>query len=289
MNSFWDYTTPNIFGGNFYLPQMGFQMPNVNFFSIWDTYNAPMNTPPVFNSLFDFQFSMPAFNFQFPTIQFPQINWSFVPAAQAPAPVQSQPVVVQNDKQEDLEPVETDVIAEEKIQVADAGKTQKKSAKTRASGTKTKNYPTVEEEIIPGYYVNKGKYLNIQDLKPYMKEALVKLDKKAKELGYKLVVIDGFRTHEGQKAAKKRKPKLCATPGKSPHEYGVAVDLALYDSNGKQISIDKVKAFSDYAQAIGLEWGATWKSKYEPWHFNMMDWQDLADVRNEYRQYNNLA
>ena len=127
-----------------------------------------------------------------------------------------------------------------------------KSTKTNLGN---KNFPVVAEELLPGCFINKGKYLNIKDLKPYMKDILVKLDKKAKELGYSLVVIDGFRSHATQAAAKKRKPKLCAPAGKSAHEYGVAVDLALYDSNGKQVSIDKVLPFATYAQSLGLEWG----------------------------------
>lgn len=143
----------------------------------------------------------------------------------------------------------------------------------------------VAEEVLSGHSINKCKGANLIKLKPEMKEILVKLDAKAKELGYTMVVSDGFRSHEAQIAAKKRKPKLCATPGKSAHEYGAAIDLAMY-KGGKAVSIDKIQEFADYAQSLGLEWGATWKSKYEPWHFNFVQWQARADIKDEYNQWN---
>lgn len=143
----------------------------------------------------------------------------------------------------------------------------------------------VTEEIVGGYSLNKCKHTDLVNLKPDMKEILVKLDKKAKELGYTMVVSDGFRSHAAQIAAKKRKPKLCATPGKSAHEYGAAIDLAMY-KDGKAVSIDKIPEFATYAQSLGLEWGATWSSKYEPWHFNFVKWQARADIRDEYNAYN---
>lgn len=143
----------------------------------------------------------------------------------------------------------------------------------------------VSEELVSGYSINKCKHTDLVNLKPEMKEILVQLDKKAQELGYTMVVSDGFRSHVTQAAAKKRKPKLCATPGKSAHEYGAAIDLAMY-KDGKAVSIDKIPEFARYAQSLGLEWGATWKSKYEPWHFNFVRWQARADIRDEYNAYN---
>lgn len=145
----------------------------------------------------------------------------------------------------------------------------------------------VKEEVEAGYSVHKGGYVNLKDLKSDMKETLVKLDKKARELGYTMVVIDGFRSHKTQANAYRKKPKWCARPGKSAHEYGAAVDLALYDKNGKQISIDKVPEFGRYAQFLNLVWGATWSKKYEPWHFNFVNWQSRTDIKSEYDKWKN--
>ena len=59
--------------------------------------------------------------------------------------------------------------------------------------------------------------------------------------------------------------------------------------NGEKVSVDKVPEFAHYAESLGLIWGGRWKNQYEPWHFNMNDWKDLAEVRDEYRRLNNLA
>lgn len=161
--------------------------------------------------------------------------------------------------------------------------------KVSSSDLSISSLSIIKEEVEPGYSVHKGRYINIKDLKPDMKNTLVKLDKKAKELGYTMVVIDGFRSHATQAAAYRRKPNLCARAGKSAHEYGAAVDLALYDKNGKQISIDRVPEFGKYAQSLNLVWGATWSNKKEPWHFNFVNWQNRADISAEYKKWNNLA
>ena len=174
-------------------------------------------------------------------------------------------------------------------------KSSKSASGSSSSGRTTssssgKSIKTRLVEISSGYCVKAGSWVNTDGLKSYMREKIVMLDKKAKELGYTLVLIDGFRSHATQAAAKRRKPKLCASPYKSAHEYGVAVDIALY-KNGKKVSDIKreVPEFGNYAQSIGLEWGAGWNSKYEPWHFNMKKWTELADVKGEYRRLNHLA
>ena len=161
--------------------------------------------------------------------------------------------------------------------------------KVSSSNLSSASFAIVKEEVKEGYSVHKGKYINLKDLKPDMKDTLVKLDKKAKELGYTMVVIDGYRSHETQAAAYRKKSGLCARAGKSAHEYGAAVDLALYDKNGKQISIDRVPEFGKYAQSLNLVWGATWASKKEPWHFNFVNWKERADIKSEYQKWNQLA
>jgi len=144
------------------------------------------------------------------------------------------------------------------------------------------------EEIKPGYYIKKLNGVNIQGLQPQMKDALIKMNEKATELGYDLVISSAYRSHEQQKNLKKEKPKLAAGLYKSAHEYGVAIDLGLY-KNGKKVSVDQVKEFAHYGEALGLTWGGRWKKPYEPWHFNINNWQNLTEVRDEYRSLNHLA
>lgn len=170
------------------------------------------------------------------------------------------------------------------------------SATTRtastASNTTQKSTPSslkasgVVCKEVNGYKVNTFRYTNLQGLRADMKEKVVAMSKKAEQLGYTMVISDGFRSHEQQATAKKKKPTLCAAPGKSAHEYGAAIDIALYDKNGKQISVKYVKEFANYAtQTLGLGWGQNWQSKKEDWHFELANYRNLP----EYRSYNGLA
>lgn len=73
-------------------------------------------------------------------------------------------------------------------------------------------------------------------------------------------VTSGFRTHAQQKKlyAQKGKTGLVARPGKSKHEYGVAVDLNL---NKRQLR---------WLQKNAKRFGLYQPMSYEPWH-----WQPL--------------
>ncbi len=143
-------------------------------------------------------------------------------------------------------------------------------------------------EVKPGVYINTYNYSNLSGLKQDMLDIMIKLDQKAKELGYTVVFSDCYRSHDQQADGYRRKPNLCAPPYKSAHEYGAAVDLVLF-KNGRKVSVYDVPEFSNYAVSIGLEWGGTWKSKKEPWHFNIRNWKERADIAGEYRRLNNLA
>ena len=291
MTDFNDYSLFNIWGGNYCLPQNNFTAINSDrFFNLWNNYSfsnfIPSFTPRF--SLFDFSFN----NFSFPKIDFsqPLFNFSNIaqPFVQIKPTILNSPHIATTTKKDDdkisLEPAETD------FEVAETEIKHTKKAKTKKAEKSLDRSIYVAEEIVNGYYIQKAKYSNITNIKPYMKEALVKMDKKAKELGYTMVIVDGYRSHATQVDLKKRKPKLAASPGKSAHEYGVAVDVALFKNGERVKDIKKeVPEFGNYAQSLGMDWGATWKSKYEPWHFNLDNWHDLADVRDEYRKWNNLA
>lgn len=158
------------------------------------------------------------------------------------------------------------------------------TSRTQNAGKTKKKGNYVSEEILSGKEVLKlGNGVNLNNLKQDLKNILVRLDKKAKELGYTLVVSDGYRTHAQQIEAKRNKPSLAATPGKSPHEYGAAIDIALY-KDGKQVNIANVPEFSNFAKQIGLSWGNDWKSKKEPWHFELAQWRNRSDIAPEYRE-----
>ena len=307
MSDTFNFEIPNFFGENFRFPQFSLRTDCLNtgsFFPGVSSYAARPFIPnftPFFN-IFDFSFNnitIPPLNmgtsiFNYtPMPLFGNYTYTqpqtFVPQAAAVVQQPAAEVKPAEPQRDSYEPEDTDANRVTTTPTPPSAPVQTPRANTRRAVAGLDSNTYISEEVLPGCYVHKGKYLNTKDLKPYMKEALVKLSRKAEELGYTLVVSDGFRSHAAQVDLKRRKPRLAATPGKSAHEYGVAVDVGLY-KDGKFVDIYKtVPEFGAYAESIGLEWGARWRTKYEPWHFNIRDWRELADVRPEYRQYNHLA
>ena len=78
-------------------------------------------------------------------------------------------------------------------------------------------------------------------------------------------VTDSYRTFDQQVELKKKKPKLAATPGKSEHGWGRALDLAQPDlSNGLDHGSPQFEWLKKNAKKYGFY---TLTSKDEPWHW----------------------
>jgi len=138
-------------------------------------------------------------------------------------------------------------------------------------------------------------------------EALVRINKKLKQMGYGLLVHDAYRPWYVTKvfwdATPDDKKIFVADPSKgSRHNRGAAVDLTLYDSKtGKPIEMVSTydettdRAYPDYPGGTSLQrwhrdllrsameadgftvFGAEW------WHFDFKDWQKypIGNVRFE--------
>ena len=79
--------------------------------------------------------------------------------------------------------------------------------------------------------------------------------------GKNLLVTDAFRSYEEQVKLKQEKPGLAATPGKSMHGFGVALDI---DSKNVD-ELDKLKLLGKYG-FIRPMYPKRPGHKYEPWH-----------------------
>lgn len=75
--------------------------------------------------------------------------------------------------------------------------------------------------------------------------------------GQPILLTDSFRTRAQQEACKRAKPTLCATPGKSYHEFGLAIDVA-----PPSRSTDAV-----ISALTAAGWTQFNKAK-EPWHWS---------------------
>ncbi len=113
----------------------------------------------------------------------------------------------------------------------------------------------------------------------------------ASEMGFTFVISDGSRSVAESNAARARKGNFVAKGGSSPHNYGVAIDIALY-KDGKAVSGNQFKEFANRVKhETGVTWGGDWGSygqKYETQHFELANWK--SKYKNESNLiYNHIA
>ncbi|MCP5059543.1 MAG: M15 family metallopeptidase [bacterium] len=65
-----------------------------------------------------------------------------------------------------------------------------------------------------------------------------------------------------------------AMPGRSSHQYGVAVDAIVLD-DGKALwdEPDVIQEMGEHGEAAGLEWAGRWTTFRERVHFQLPEWQ----------------
>lgn len=87
------------------------------------------------------------------------------------------------------------------------------------------------------------------------------------QYGYEMVLVEGYRSPERQAAlARKGGGTTRAGAGQSCHQYGLAVDSALYRDGKLQWDMGDAWTKRGYflygrlAQEAGLEWGGSWRS-----------------------------
>lgn len=94
------------------------------------------------------------------------------------------------------------------------------------------------------------------------------------EFGRDICLSDSYRTLSGQYATKATQGWLAATPGKSVHGWGLAIDLCRADASGYTKS---------WLEENGRAWGWVnpgWakSSKWEPWHWEYLPGTDALGV-----------
>lgn len=110
---------------------------------------------------------------------------------------------------------------------------------------------------------SKGNDAVINELHPDIRyDVSVLINRVEKEVGVQLTIISGYRSIAEQEVLKKQKGKFAASPGKSFHNYGLAVDIRV-----KHLSQSQLNEVVKIAKELGFEWGGNWKTIYEPWHF----------------------
>lgn len=116
---------------------------------------------------------------------------------------------------------------------------------------------------------------NIRTLRPEVQPLARKLIETATEQGINVRVISGTRSYQEQDAlyAQGRTtggPKVTkARAGYSWHNFGIAFDVGIFSDDGKKYlgESPNYAKVGKIGEALGLEWGGSWKSFVDEPHF----------------------
>ena len=112
-----------------------------------------------------------------------------------------------------------------------------------------------------------------------------------KDTGLHVSILSGSRTYAEQDALFSQRPKVTnARGGQSNHNFGIAIDIGLFDQNGKYYTgatQGQEKAYIAFAQRVkasvpDIEWGGDWKSIVDAPHFQYKTGLTLAQTRAKF-------
>lgn len=180
----------------------------------------------------------------------------------------------------------------EKSTTSGGGALQNYATGTTKTGQKTKN---VNGQIIlngevPDKYMSKiqvgnssGELKNTAKLEKHFALNYIKLNiEYMKKFSKSIYVTDSYRTYEAQVDVKRRKGSLAATPGRSLHGWGIAVDIG-DSTRGGGISFDSevYKWMDKNAPSFGIvnpSWARKGARQAEPWHWEYIVNDTYRDI-----------
>lgn len=182
--------------------------------------------------------------------------------------------------------------AQDKVKEVDKKITEAKNREIKSSAKAASNTTDLNIENIPasvrkqlggkvsqlsdGTQVLTFNYTKLDQMQPEFVAKIPEFQRIADEMGYTFVISDGSRSVAESNAARARKGTFVAKGGNSPHNYGVAIDIALY-KDGKAVSGNQFKEYANRVKTeAGITWGGDWGSygqKYETQHFELADWK----------------
>ncbi|WP_028777312.1 M15 family metallopeptidase [Shimazuella kribbensis] len=152
--------------------------------------------------------------------------------------------------------------------------------------------------IFKNYFSHSRKHheYNVQHLHPKVQSAMEQLIRKAQRKGISIRITEGFRSFDQQdqlysQGRKKPGPIVTnAKGGQSYHNYGLAIDFALYDEKTHQLSWDIKKdgnknGISDWqevvyeAKKLGFSWGGDWEQFKDYPHLEMTFGQSIDELQ----------
>lgn len=118
-----------------------------------------------------------------------------------------------------------------------------------------------------------------QKFQPMVRELLTRGNAVINATGYKLFITDGFRSFAEQTelyAQGRTKPGPIVTQaraGESPHNYGLAVDLAFQKNGELSYAANLYKPVYEIARQLGFVLGADWTGFVDVPHFEYPNWR----------------
>lgn len=97
----------------------------------------------------------------------------------------------------------------------------------------------------------------------------------AEQYGYQMALVEGYRSPERQAELARAGKSTNAGAGQSCHQYGLAVDSALYRDGKLQWDMEDPWTrrgyflYGELAAQAGLEWGGSWRSLKDYVHLEM--------------------
>jgi peptidoglycan L-alanyl-D-glutamate endopeptidase CwlK len=119
---------------------------------------------------------------------------------------------------------------------------------------------------------------------------------KCRAEGINVKVICGLRSYDEQaglyaQGRTKPGPKVTnAMPGYSWHNFGVAWDFVVFDTNGRpQWESPLMERCGLIGEELGLEWGGRWKSPQDTPHLQLKTGITLAEARRRRKNGEQIA
>lgn len=116
-----------------------------------------------------------------------------------------------------------------------------------------------------------GGHKRLQGVHPVLQAKTLRVIALAEQDGYTVRVSQGLRTFEEQRKLFEQRPRVTlAGPGRSFHNYGLAVDLYFLVDGKVSWDVKLYDNIGRWAGRVGLEWGGNWRFKDRP-HLQLPD------------------
>jgi len=135
---------------------------------------------------------------------------------------------------------------------------------------------------------------NIATLLPEMQKKARQILKAAHDWGsgrFTFSILSGTRTYAEQDGLFGQRPKVTnARGGQSNHNFGIALDIGIFDLRGKYLTGStraEEKAYTDLAAVVkaavhGIEWGGDWSSFKDQPHYEFSTGLTIAQKRKKF-------